>query len=116
MNRQKYYLQRPEAYGEPKQTSKMELFAKTVKGWKSFIIFPKCFILDVWQGPEYTSEDGNPLHDKGLFLYPLKTSENLCFSDVFRGYRKRPVAWYGLMNIYLKLFIDIFTVFVIRNC
>ena len=25
-----------------------------------------------------------------------KTSENLCFSDVFRGYRKRPVAWNGL--------------------
>ena len=23
-----------------------------------------------------------------VFLYPLKTSENLWFSDVFRGYRK----------------------------
>ena len=32
----------------------------------------------------------------GLFLYPLKTSENHRFSDVFRGYRKRPVAWKGL--------------------
>ena len=28
----------------------------------------------------------------GLFLYPLKTSQTLWFSDVFRGYRKRPVA------------------------
>ena len=28
----------------------------------------------------------------GLFLYPLKTAEKLWFSDVFRGYRKRPVA------------------------
>ena len=27
-----------------------------------------------------------------LFLYPLKTPENQRFSDVFRGYRKRPVA------------------------
>ena len=27
----------------------------------------------------------------------LKTSENLWFYDVFRGYRKRPVAWNGLM-------------------
>ena len=28
----------------------------------------------------------------GLFLYPLKTSENFWFSDVFRGYRKRSLA------------------------
>ena len=30
------------------------------------------------------------------FYTPLKTSENQRFSDVFRGYRKRPVAWNGL--------------------
>ena len=30
----------------------------------------------------------------GLFLYPLR------FSDVFRGYRKRPVIWNGLSHIY----------------
>ena len=34
----------------------------------------------------------------GLFLYPLKTSENQMFSDVFRGCRKRPVAWNGSMK------------------
>ena len=28
-----------------------------------------------------------------LLLHPLNKSENLWFSDVFRGYRKRPVAW-----------------------
>ena len=33
----------------------------------------------------------------GFFLYPLKTWENLWFSDVFRGHRKRPVAWNGLV-------------------
>ena len=38
----------------------------------------------------------NPFHATGLFRYPLKTSENQSFSDVFRGYRKRPVAWNGL--------------------
>ena len=27
----------------------------------------------------------NPFHATGLFLYPLKTSENLWFSDVIRG-------------------------------
>ena len=31
-----------------------------------------------------------------FILYPLKTSENQRFSVVFRGYRKRPVAWNGL--------------------
>ena len=39
----------------------------------------------------------NPFHAAGLFLYLLKTSENIWFSDVFRGYRKRPVAWNGLV-------------------
>ena len=37
----------------------------------------------------------NLFHATGLFLYSLKT-ENLWFSDVFRGYRKRPVALNGL--------------------
>ena len=35
-----------------------------------------------------------------FFLYPLKTSENLWLSDVFRGYRKRPVAWNGLILLF----------------
>ena len=35
----------------------------------------------------------NRFHAIGLFLHPLKTSENQRFSDVFRGYRKRPVEW-----------------------
>ena len=34
----------------------------------------------------------NPFHATGLFLYPLEKSEKFWFSDVFRGYRKRPVA------------------------
>ena len=37
----------------------------------------------------------NPFHATCLFRYPLKTSENRRFSDVFRGYRMRPVAWNG---------------------
>ena len=56
----------------------------------------------------------NPFHATGLFwyplktpfLYPLKTSENQRFSDVCRGnrkdmfkvYRKWPVAWNGLVK------------------
>ena len=38
----------------------------------------------------------NLFHATGLFLYPLKTSENQRFLDIFRGYRKRPVTWNGL--------------------
>ena len=38
----------------------------------------------------------NPFPALSLFLYPLKTSENLWFSGVFRGYKKKPVALNGL--------------------
>ena len=34
----------------------------------------------------------NTFHATGVFLYSLKTLENLWFSDVFRGCRKRSVA------------------------
>ena len=34
----------------------------------------------------------NPFSTNVPFLYPLKTSENRRFSDVFRGYRKKPVT------------------------
>ena len=40
----------------------------------------------------------NQFHATSLFRYLLKTSENQRFSNVFRGYRKRPVAWHELMN------------------
>ena len=40
----------------------------------------------------------NSFNDTSLFLYPLKTSENLLFLDVFRGYRKKPLSWNGLMR------------------
>ena len=38
----------------------------------------------------------NPFRAINHFLYPLKTSENLWFSDAIRGYRKKPMAWNGL--------------------
>ena len=42
-----------------------------------------------------------------LFLYPLKTSENLRLSDVFRGYRKKPVAWNRLIRVRPQLYWNI---------
>ena len=44
----------------------------------------------------------NPFHATDLFWYPLKTSENQRFSDVFRGYQERSVAWNGLKCNHLR--------------
>ena len=44
----------------------------------------------------YICTESDILCATGLFLCSLKTSEKQKFSDVFRGYRKRPVAWNGL--------------------
>ena len=41
-------------HSEPKQTSKMELFAKVVNGLKSLTVFVKSSILDVWIGLMHT--------------------------------------------------------------
>ena len=34
-----------------------------------------------------------PFYVTGLFLHTLKMLENVCFSNIFKGYRKRPVTW-----------------------
>ena len=49
----------------------------------------------------FTEQDiysNQPSSRQCLFLYPFETSENLWFSDVFRGYRKRPVACNRLIS------------------
>ena len=40
----------------------------------------------------------NPFHAARLFLYPLKTSENLWFSQDLRGYRKWHEASYSHLD------------------
>ena len=45
----------PEAYSEPCQTSKMELFVKMINGWKPLTIFAKSSISDYCQCSEYAS-------------------------------------------------------------
>ena len=46
----------PEAYSEPRQTSKMELLANIVYGLEqSLTVFEKSSIPDVWMGSEYAS-------------------------------------------------------------
>ena len=44
-----------EAYLEPLQTSKLELFAKIVNGFKPLTVFSKSSILDVSSGSKYAS-------------------------------------------------------------
>ena len=48
---------------------------------------------------QHWTEMGYFFHANVLFLYLLKTSENLQFSDVFRGYRNRTLAWIGLIKV-----------------
>ena len=48
---------RKEAYLEPHQTFKMDLFKEIVNGFKSLKIFEKSFILDAGRSSQYTSED-----------------------------------------------------------
>ena len=48
----------------------------------------------------------NRFRTTGLILCPLKASENIIFFNVFRGYRKRPVAWDELTRYSYKLIND----------
>ena len=48
------------------------------------------------------SDSINTFHATGLFYTSLKASDNLCFPDIFRGYRKRPVEWDGLIGVMRK--------------
>ena len=60
---------------------------------------PKCRkIVNSWKEKKLPNNALNPFHTTGLFQYPLKTSENLWFSDVFRWYQKKSVAWNGLIK------------------
>ena len=76
-----------EAYLEPCQTSKMNLFGKIVDGFLPWSVFVKSSILDVWQGFEYTS-----IYSKCKKIQNRKTSDNQRFSDVFMGECKEKIG------------------------
>ena len=65
------------------------------KRWKRFLI-----VYIRWTQCCNLRMQFNPFHTTGLFLYRLKTLENLKFSDVFGGYRNRAVAWNGLKVVW----------------
>ena len=73
------------------------------------LMLEECFRNNNW----VKSDTFNPFYAPGLFRYPLKTLENLWFSEVFGGYRKRllifwcfqgyqkrPVTWNGLREFF----------------
>ena len=62
----------PEAYLEPCQTSKMELFTKIVNGFSYLNIFAKSSISDVSQNSEFASEVSNDLQNH-MFARVLKS-------------------------------------------
>ena len=73
-----------EAYSEPCQTSKMEVFTKIVNGFSFLTIFAKSSILDVWQDSEFASKASYDFAEKASYLMydkvmnsPLITSKNL---------------------------------------
>ena len=75
LSRKKYFVIWPtESCSEPSQTSKMKLFAKTVKSQKPWTNFTKSSILDVWLGFEYASEFYNTI--------PLRKLHRIIFSHI----------------------------------
>ena len=66
-------------YSEPSQTSKMELFAKLVKGFLPLTVFAKSYILDIWLGFEDAYVLADKGHDKGVWKNFLEFSKILNF-------------------------------------
>ena len=72
-----------EAYSEPCQTSKMEVFTKIVNGLSFLTIFTKSSILDVLQDSEFGSEPSNDLRKKLRLSCLAGSCIHLCI-DCFR--------------------------------
>ena len=65
----------------PKPQYSCSMFCSIWTGWEDFSHF-------LWNPVFHSLFYGND-----FFLYTVKLWENLWFSDYFRGYRKRKVAW-----------------------
>ena len=73
---------RSEVNSEPRETYKMDLFAKIFSGFSQLIVFVKTSIPDVWLGSEYLSADSKTIVDflkkltYLLITFLLKPSQN----------------------------------------
>ena len=88
--------------------AKYLIFLKISAGLSTFVIVTCHFCIHVLFG----NIGINLFHATGRFQYPLKTSENQRFFNVYSGYWKRLVAWNGLMDqcIMFKVAADYLTV------
>ena len=75
-------------------------FVYEVNFSESFAIFKIASFVDVEKLFRRYKKLFNPFHATRPILYPLKTSENLWFSDFSRRYRKRLVAWNRLRVVF----------------
>ena len=84
------------------------LFYNTIHHWVWY-----CWVTHDKFLVHYRVIDVIPFHNTGLLLYPSKTSENLRFFDVFRGYRKWSVTWNGLSTWadFFNLFDGIYSIY-----
>ena len=88
-----------ETHWEPSEISKMELFAKIVHGFHLSTIFAKApsQMFDWILSRPLSQFILTPFTTNLALPYPLKTSENCRFPDVFRGYRSRALVENGLI-------------------
>ena len=72
--------------------------------YKKLLLARDCFrpksgpFSNIWNVVDLLFTPLNIFHTSGLFLYPLKTLGNQMLTDIFRRYRKRLVAWNGLIS------------------
>ena len=84
-----------EAYSEPCQTSKMEVFAKIMNGFSFLTIFAKSCILDVWQDSEFVSEASKDLQKKLHLICLTGFWAHLCIN-----YFRKTIAYLINITIY----------------
>ena len=73
------FLYMAEAYSEPCQTSKTELFAEIVNAERPLVVFAESSILDIWHGSENVSEWYDVEGYIGLTLVTLPKTFNITY-------------------------------------
>ena len=88
-----------EAYSEPYQASKNDIYAKIVNGFLFLSIFPKCSVIDVWQDSVFTSEASNDLRKKLPFRCFAGFRTHLCIIYFLQNYLL-PTCLLNLINVF----------------
>ena len=86
-----------EAYSEPCQTSKTEVFTKIVNAFSFFTNFAKSSILGVWQDSEFPRKPGKDLREKLHFRCLAGSWTHLCINYF---HKLLPICLLNLINIF----------------